>query len=178
MSSLNENAGSPQRQAASSRILAKSLALPGWIETRFGEFIRYGLASAAALAVDFGTLIFCTEVLGLHYLASAAIGFSLGIVVIYRLSTRWVFAHRRFDNAATEWTIFVLIGVAGLILNQVNMAVLTEWAGLPYQLSKVASTGLVFCFNFGARKALLFTISKSAGSKSAALASSTGMAAP
>ncbi len=162
VSSLNEIAGNTQPRHQSLKTLAKLPALPAGIERRFGEFIRYGFASAVALGVDFGALIFCTDVLGLHYLASAAIGFSLGILVIYVLSTRWVFAHRRLDNAATEWTIFVAIGVAGLVLNQINMAGLTEWGGLPYQLSKIVSTGVVFCFNFAARKALLFTLSSRA----------------
>ncbi len=162
VSSLNEIAGNAQPEHRPLKTLDRLPALPAWIESRFGEFIRYGLASAVALGVDFGTLVFCTEVLGLHYLASAAIGFSLGILVIYRLSTRWVFAHRRLDNRATEWTIFVAIGVAGLVLNQINMAGLTEWGGLRYELSKVVSTGVVFCFNFAARKALLFTLSKRA----------------
>lgn len=164
MSSLNETAGHTRPRAIPDGLLLKSPTFPAWVRAQFGEFLRYGLASALALGIDFGTLLFCTEVLGIHYLASAAIGFSLGIVAIYALSIRWVFAHRRLDSPATEWTIFVLIGVAGLVLNQLNMAGLTEWAGLPYQLSKVASTGVVFCFNFGARKALLFSLSARKGS--------------
>lgn len=163
MSSLDGAAGDARPKAISFDLLVKSSPVPARLHRPLGEFFRYAAASAAALAIDFGTLMLCTEVLGIHYLASAAIGFSLGIVAIYALSVRWVFAHRRLASATTEWTVFVAIGVAGLILNQLNMAGLTEWAGLPYQLSKIASTGVVFTFNFAARKALLFTLSTRRG---------------
>jgi putative flippase GtrA len=121
------------------------------------EFLRYGAASAVALAVDFGALVLLTELAGLHYLASAAAGFGLGIVVAYLLSIRWVFASRRLASVPAEGAIFLLIGLAGLIINIFVMYGLTELALLPYAVSKVGSVGLVFTFNFSVRKAVLFT---------------------
>jgi len=123
------------------------------------EFLRYGAASAIALFVDFATLVLLTEFGGVYYLASAAVGFSLGIAVTYVLSVRWVFASRRLASVPMESAIFLLIGVAGLVINHVAMFGLTEAAHLPYALSKVGSAGLVFTFNFIARKTVLFRIS-------------------
>jgi putative flippase GtrA len=122
------------------------------------ELLRYGAASALAFAADFATLVLMTEKAGVHYLASAAVGFSVGILVAYVLSIRWVFASRRMTNVAAESTIFLLIGVAGLIVNHFVMFGLTEVALLPYPISKIGSAGMVFSFNFYLRKSALFTV--------------------
>jgi putative flippase GtrA len=122
-----------------------------------GEFLGYAAASALALAGDFGTLVLLTELAGVHYLVSAAVGFSVGILITYILSVRWVFATRRVGNVWAERAVFLLIGVAGLVINQAVMFGLTEIALFPYAVSKLASVALVFTFNFTARKALLFT---------------------
>lgn len=123
------------------------------------EFLRYGAASAVALFVDFATLVLLTEVAGVHYLVSAAVGFTLGIAVAYLLSVRWVFAARRLANVPVESAIFLLIGVAGLVINHIVMFGLTEGAQFPYAVSKICSTGVVFTFNFIARKTVLFRAS-------------------
>ena len=122
------------------------------------ELIRYFVASAAALAVDFGLLTLLTEVAHLHYQVSAALAFVCGAAVIYVLSIRWVFGTRRMGRRpSAELAIFVAIGVVGLGLNHVILGFGTEQLGLPYQISKVASVGAVFTWNFVARKLTLFT---------------------
>lgn len=122
------------------------------------ELVRYGAASAVALACDFTLLVLLTELAGVHYLASAAAGFGVGVLAAYLLSIGWVFSSRRLASVPAECTIFVLIGLAGLVINHLVMFSLTEIALFPYALSKVVSAGLVFTFNFCARKGALFTV--------------------
>ena len=120
-----------------------------------GELIRYGVASALALAVDFGALVLCTEGAGVPYPLSAAGGFGLGVAVTYLLSIGWVFRGRRGEGGASEFAAFAAIGIAGLVLNLVVIWHLTEVAGLHYQLSKGGAAAVVFLFNFQCRRALL-----------------------
>ena len=126
-------------------------------DPRIQEFLRYGMASAAALAVDFGLLVLLTSVFGVDYLISAAVGFSVGVVVVYILSITWVFRGRTNENRGSEFAVFVAIGIAGLGVNELIMWQGTETAGLPYQVSKLLSAGCVFLFNFTFRKLLLFS---------------------
>ncbi len=112
--------------------------------------------SLVSFALDFGTLAFLTEVAGLHYLVSAALSFLLGTTVSWALSVRWVFAVRRFASKATEYGLFVFVGVVGLGLNEVLLWAFTEKLGLFYLASKVVAATLVFSWNFGMRKVLLF----------------------
>ena len=121
------------------------------------EGLRYVAAAALALAVDFGTYVGLIRLASVHYLVAAPIGFMLGLVAIYVLSVRWVFAVRRLADARVEFAIFALIGVAGLGLNQAVIYAGVELLALSPELAKVLSAGTVFCFNFGLRKVLLFT---------------------
>ncbi|MCB1758887.1 MAG: GtrA family protein [Gammaproteobacteria bacterium] len=120
------------------------------------ELLRYFLASGFALGVDYGTLLLLTEVVGLHYLVSAAIGFMLGLVSVYLLSIHWVFTTRRVQKSHHEALIFAIIGFGGLGINELGLYLLTEALMLHYAVSKLLVTGLVFGWNFGIRKILLF----------------------
>jgi putative flippase GtrA len=121
------------------------------------ESVRYLAASAFALAVDFGLYSGLIRLAGIDYLVAAPIGFALGLATIYVLSIRWVFRHRRLQDAGAEFAVFAVIGLAGMALNQGVVWAGVEKLRLSYELAKVLSAGVVFGFNFVARKLLLFT---------------------
>jgi putative flippase GtrA len=121
------------------------------------EGSRYLLASALALAADAGAYVALIRLGGVHYLGSAPIGFAIGVTVIYFLSTRWVFRERRLSDPRREFVIFVVIGILGLLLNELIIFLGVERLALSYEFAKFVSAGIVFGFNFSARKLLLFT---------------------
>ncbi len=122
-----------------------------------GETTRYLTASAIALAADFMVYVSLIRLAGLSYLIAAPCGFAFGLALVYLLSVRWVFRERRLDDARAEFMIFTAIGVGGLALNQGAVYAGVEWVSLPYELAKLVSALIVFGFNFGCRKLLLFT---------------------
>ena len=121
------------------------------------EGARYFAASAVALAADALVYVALIRLADVHYLAAAPAGFMLGLAVHYALSTRWVFKARRLSDARAEFLIFALIGVGGLLLNQLVIYLGVERFGLSPELAKLLSAALSFCFNYGVRKVLLFT---------------------
>jgi putative flippase GtrA len=127
---------------------------PPWASVM--ELVRYLACSAAALAGD--CLVYDLALrLGLGFAAAAALGFSAGLVLAYRLSVRWAFTHRRLNNTRREWHAFALIGLLGLCLTEVLLLGLIGHVGLDERRAKLAAAGFVFVFNFGARKLLLFS---------------------
>ncbi|HEY1091855.1 MAG TPA: GtrA family protein [Burkholderiaceae bacterium] len=128
------------------------------LQRRLGELLRYAGGSALALALDTGLLM-----LGLHLnmplAPAAALGFGAGLALMYAISVRWVFAHRRLGSARQELLLFCAIGVAGLLITEILLALLVpRLSALP---AKLLTAGVVFAFNFVSRKALLFTPKKS-----------------
>ncbi len=114
------------------------------------------VVSQAAFWLDFGLLALLTEVAGLYYLASAACSFLAGTTLSYTVSVRWVFEVRRFRSRSLEYATFVLVGALGLAANEGLLWALTEGLHLHYLVAKLLAGGVVFFWNFAARKWILF----------------------
>ncbi|MGE5387477.1 MAG: GtrA family protein [Hyphomicrobiales bacterium] len=126
------------------------------------DLIKYGLASAMALALDFSVLMICHQLLGFNHLAAAAAGFLSGLALIYALSVRVVFRDRRRVSAGAEVAGFLLSGLAGLVLTEALMHLFVDRMGITPPLSKIPTSALVFLFNFTARRRLLFSRGRTA----------------
>ena len=133
-----------------------ALPLSGANVPALDELWRYFVVSCLALGVDYGLLVWLTEAYQVHYLVSGAAGFVAGAVVAYLGSVCWVFSARRLSDRGQEVTLFVLIGVGGLGLNELVLWSLTDYVALHYSASKLAAAGAGFVFNFVARKVILF----------------------
>jgi putative flippase GtrA len=120
------------------------------------QLLRAILSSNVAFAIDFGLLVLLTEVFGVHYLISNVIGFMSGTTFLYVLSIKWVFSRRKVESRHAEYWIFILIGGAGVGLNELLIWTFTEHAHIYYLISKMLAGTTVFFFNFFMRKYVLF----------------------
>ena len=120
------------------------------------QFFRSTFVGAIATVADMGLLYILTDFAHIHYLISTGIAFILGTIVNYVLSIFWVFKEKKLKSKAAEFIIFSIIGVIGLLLNELFMWLFTDIAGLHYLLSKIIATIIVFLFNFLTRKKFLF----------------------
>jgi putative flippase GtrA len=120
------------------------------------HLLRSVFSSNLAFAVDFGILVLLTEAAGLHYLVSNLAAFITGTTISYLLSVLWVFSRRSLASRHAEYWIFILIGAAGVGLNEALIWAVTEHAGAHYLLSKVIAGCSVFFFNFFTRRRVLF----------------------
>lgn len=120
------------------------------------QFLRYIFVGGAAFIVDFGSLYLLTDLFGVYYLISAAIAFVLGLIANYLLSISWVFNKRTLDSRGMEFSVFALIGIVGLVLNEVFIWFFTAEVGLYYLISKIISAIIILFWNFFARKYVLF----------------------
>lgn len=125
------------------------------------EFVRYFLVSLAALAVDLTLFSLGIRVLGMSWAASATISFSLGLLVAYGLSIRFVFASRKFSKTPImELLSFSAVGLGGLLVTQIILWISIEWFKINPEISKFVAAGFTFLFNFTVRKLLLFSATK------------------
>jgi putative flippase GtrA len=124
-----------------------------------GEAFRYFAASLVALGIDAAVLAVGVGALGLAPWFAGAFGYAAGLVVVYFLSTHWVFRERAVTNARGEFIAFALLGLVGLLLNSVTLYVATSF-GLSLPVAKALSAGVGFSANFITRKVLLFSRSR------------------
>lgn len=130
------------------------------------DLAGYGLVSVVALACDWGLLVGLSA-LGLPYLAASTISFTVGMAVAYALSIRFVFPTRRAVSREAEaggfFAVgFFAVGFVGLVITQLLLFVLVSKLGLAVALAKAPTTAVVFLFNFGCRRGLVFARSAAA----------------
>lgn len=126
-----------------------------------GEAVRYLAASVAALALDAGLLAAGVRGLALEPWLAGALSYAAGLVFIYAVSVRWVFAERTVHDPRREFVAFAVLGLVGLCLNSAVLYAATA-AGLALPFAKALSAGIGFTANFVSRKALLFSAARRA----------------
>ncbi len=120
------------------------------------ELLRYFAASILAFAVDLGLYQLALGT-GAGYAWAACLGFAAGLAIAYGLSVRWAFRVRDVKDQRAEFIIFALVGLAGLVLTEALLWLQIDVLLMNPVLAKMIAAGIVFLFNFGFRKALLFT---------------------
>lgn len=122
------------------------------------ELGSYGVASAAALALDVGLLTLLVEVANWPYLIATVVSFIAGGVLLYALSTRFVFHSRgrRLGAGVLELSCFVGLGTVGLLVNTLVMYAMVSGFGLQLLHAKLCAAGCTFGVNFMLRRQLLF----------------------
>lgn len=119
--------------------------------------LRYLLASVGALAVDMGTFL-ALLALGTMPVVASALGYSLGIVAHWLLSSRTVFtdsvAQDRFTRTRQK-ALFVGSALAGLALTTLIVGAGTVM-GIDSRLSKIIAIGASFSVTWLLRKRIVF----------------------
>ena len=118
------------------------------------QFVRYFFVGGVAAVVNIGMLYIFTDICHIYYLISNILSFTLGLIVNYILSKKFVFQEETKLNKTKEFLIYAIIGILGLGIDTLLMGIFTSVLSIYYMISKIISTMLVFIWNFGARKVL------------------------
>lgn len=118
------------------------------------QFIRYFFVGGIAAVVNIGLLFVLVDLFKINYIVSNILAFMCGLMVNYILSKKLVFSHDSSFNKVMEITMYVIIGVLGLVFDTFMLWIFTSKFKIYYMLSKIISTLLTFIWNFMARKVL------------------------
>ena len=119
--------------------------------------LRYLLASVGALAVDMGSFLALLAA-GTPAVLASAIGYSLGILAHWLLSSRTVFTGRVADRGierTRQKALFVGSALAGLALTTLIVGA-GEMAGLDPRIAKLFAIGASFTLTWLLRSKVVF----------------------
>jgi len=116
------------------------------------QIIKFGFVGFLCFFIDYGVMVFLTEVFRIDYLVSSGISFTVSVIVNYILSITFVFETDKDKNKLKEFVIFVLLSVIGLGINEACMWLAVGAAGIHYMISKIGATAVVMVYNFVTRK--------------------------
>ena len=129
------------------------------------QLVKFGVVGVICFIIDYFITIIMADVLGIHYMIAKFWGFVVSVIINYLLSMKFVF-HRREDlEKKKEFTLFIILSVIGLIINEV--VIFTCIDGLYYHIAilrdiipekfivsigAIIATGVVMIYNFISRK--------------------------
>lgn len=115
------------------------------------QIFKFGIVGTVAFIIDYSLLYILTEFLEIHYLVSSIISFVGSLIFNYIASIKWVFNVNR-KQTFKEVTIFVILSVIGLFINEIVLYIMTEKFDIYYMISKIVATIVVMIWNFVTRK--------------------------
>jgi len=119
------------------------------------QIMKFGVVGVIAFVIDFGVMVFLTEVFGIDPVISATISFIISVIFNYAASMRYVFSHREGMSRTREFIIFVVLSAIGLGINDLLIWAGTDLASFDYRLVKIFATAVVMVWNFVTRKIFL-----------------------
>ena len=120
------------------------------------QILKFGVVGGIAFVIDYGLMVFLTEVFKVPALISAAISFTVSVIFNYIASIKWVFdVDKEKNNKAKELIVFIILSVIGLGINELIMWIMDKEFGIYYMISKIVATAAVMCYNFITRKLFL-----------------------
>ena len=119
------------------------------------QFMKFGIVGVIAFVIDYGVMIFLTEVFGVPYLISTTISFVVSVIFNYFASMRFVFQRKDDMSRRREFIIFIVLSVCGLGINDLLMWLMVDSLYIDYRLSKIVVTVVVAVWNFVTRKIFL-----------------------
>ena len=138
------------------------------------QILKFGVVGFIAFFIDFGIFKLLSGVFGLHYLIANFFGFTISLIFNYVASMKFVFERKEDADRRTEFVIFTILSIIGLLLNELiificiegiyhKTVVLAQYIsnGMAETLGKIIATGIVMVYNFITRK--IFLEKKSSG---------------
>lgn len=120
------------------------------------QLFRYGFVAVGAFVVDYGFYFLLSYLMGVQYLVAALVGFFMGTATNYLISKFVVFQGEPKSRTFEVLLVFLISGV-GLLWLELGLYLLTDVYGIHYLLSKLIMTGVVFLWNFFARKLFMYS---------------------
>lgn len=119
------------------------------------QLFKFGIVGGIAFVIDYGLLYLLTEKIGIYYVVSSLISFSVSVIFNYIASVLWVFDVDKEKSKVRNFIYFIGLSIVGLGINELIM-----WGGVDklhiyYMLVKLFATAVVMVFNFITRKMFL-----------------------
>lgn len=125
------------------------------MNTLLAQIAKFGVVGVVATVIDFGVMNLLHYGFHLEILLANTAGFVVSLMFNYAASMKFVFEHRDGMSRRREFTMFVVLSIIGLLLNDGIVLSLNKGLGLEANMAKIAATAIVMVYNFVSRKILL-----------------------
>ncbi|MHA4894873.1 GtrA family protein [Pedobacter sp. PWIIR3] len=102
-------------------------------------FVKAQLSAFIGGIVDYGVMIFCTEVLHIHYTISIGIGGVIGAILNFSVNRYWTFNSDKASKApvGAQLVKFVFVVTGSILLKSSGTYLFTNWLRINYKFSRI-----------------------------------------
>lgn len=120
------------------------------------KIVKYFAVGGIAAIVNLGIFFIFAKIMGFNYLLIAAISFVIATLVNYQLSVMHVFESGvRFEKKQEIFWVYA-ISLIGMGIDLATLRFCVDILSIELMLSKIIATGVVFFWNYYARKHFVF----------------------
>ena len=118
------------------------------------RFLKFGIVGVLNTLVNW-IIFFILNTLGMYYIFSNIIAYSISTIHSYLWNTLWVFKYK--DKASTDTTFkFIVLNIIGLCLNTGILYVLVDFFNLNKLFALIITTAIVMIINYVVNKVWVF----------------------
>lgn len=110
-------------------------------------FIKFGIVGFSGFVLDFGITYLLKEKLKVNKFLANSLGFSIAVINNYLLNRYWTFESDNL-NYVQEFSLFIIISLVGLAINNLVLYFFNEKCKLGFYISKLLAIGVVMIWNF------------------------------
>ena len=121
---------------------------------RYRHLILYGIIGSLSASIDFGIFTMLSEVTSIPFLIINSISVVCGITCSFCLNRIYNFKVK--DHVIKRYTIFLIVGLCGLLLSNIILYVAVNISGINCIISKLLSIFIVALLQFLANKYIAF----------------------
>ena len=124
--------------------------------TKYKLYIKYIIAGGTAAATNLAILIFMTDVLNIYYLISTTVAFIIAYFVSFYLQKFWTFRDNSRDQIVKQMSVYFMVGVVNLGINDGGMYVLVDKVKLHHIPSQIIMGALIAIGSFMIYRFIIF----------------------
>ena len=125
------------------------------MKTLLSQLAKFGVVGIVATIIDFGIMNLLHYGAHLDILFANTAGFVVSLIFNYVASMKFVFEHKDGMSRRREFTIFVVLSVIGLGLNDLYMFIGVGLLNVGTMSMKLISTFFVTWYNYFSRRKFL-----------------------
>ncbi|MEB3369484.1 GtrA family protein [Saccharopolyspora mangrovi] len=114
------------------------------------ELLLYAVIGASGVLLDYLLFLVLFNYFGMHHQVANAISTTAGITNNFVLNS--LFNFRKTDRILVRFLRFYAVGIAGIVLTFLLLAVFSTWLGIDANLVKLASLPVVLLFQYTINK--------------------------
>ncbi|MNL05136.1 GtrA-like protein [compost metagenome] len=122
-------------------------------------FAKAQMSAFTGGLLDYSVMIFCTELLHIHYTISIAIGGIIGAILNFSVNRYWTFKDNKAYHSpvGTQLAKFIFVVAGSIALKSSGTYLFTNWLKLDYKITRIMVDIIVSLgFNYVLQKYWVF----------------------